>query len=199
MKCDFSILIVDDSVENIYSFKLLIEDNFENIKIYESTNVKDAILCLMENEIDLILSDIRMPELDGFEFVKFLQTIDELAHIPVILISGINKDEYKKKAYLFPEVVDFISKPIDDEILSAKLKVFINIFEERKIDKKKLMEKESLIRSEKNKIDSMINELSKCSFQLSEKVKKDDRFIELMQEDENQIDLEDIIKSRKGQ
>ena len=130
----FKVLILDDIYENVYALRLLLETSFSDLIIYESTNVKDALITLMENDIDLILSDIQMPDIDGFEFVKYLQEIEEIKDIPVILITGIyNTKKYEKMAYnLSSKVIDFISKPIDDEILCSKIKVFKNLLSSKK-------------------------------------------------------------------
>ena len=63
----FAILIVDDIEENIYSLRLLIEESFD-VNIFTALNAKEAIKILVENNIDLILTDIQMPDIDGFEF-----------------------------------------------------------------------------------------------------------------------------------
>lgn len=66
-----NILIVDDISTNIFSLKSLIENNFK-INIFSAMNVQKAIEILMKNSINLILTDIQMPEIDGFEFAQML-------------------------------------------------------------------------------------------------------------------------------
>lgn len=127
----FSILILDDVEENIYSLKLMIEDSFD-VKIFTALNAQDAISLLMTNKVDLILSDIQMPDVDGFQFVDYIKSIDKTKDIPVIFITGIyDKDSYQKKGYDLG-VIEYISKPIDNDLLTSKLKVFINIFEDKR-------------------------------------------------------------------
>ena len=157
---NFTILILDDIQDNIYSLRLIIEDSFDNIDILEATNVQQALLHIMKNDIDLILSDIQMPGVDGFEFVKYLQEIEATKDIPVMLITGIYNDvEFQKKAYnASSKVVDFISKPVDDEVFCSKLRIYINLFSENKKHKKDLEEKDKLY-LEQLKINSMIEEL----------------------------------------
>jgi CheY-like chemotaxis protein len=67
----FSILLLDDVSENIYSLKLLIEENFD-INIFTALKAQEAIEIVMNNTIDLILTDIQMPDVDGFEFVPLI-------------------------------------------------------------------------------------------------------------------------------
>ena len=65
----FSILLLDDIPENIYSLKLLIEENFD-INIFTAFKAQEAIEIGMHNPIDLILIDVQMPAIDGFQFAK---------------------------------------------------------------------------------------------------------------------------------
>lgn len=128
----FSILLVDDIYENIYSLKMLIEDGFD-VHIFSALNVKDAITILMNNPIDLILTDIQMPNIDGFEFVELLKSEEKTKNIPIIFITGIyDKDEYKTRGFDLG-AIDYITKPINYVLLNAKLKIYIDIFRNKKI------------------------------------------------------------------
>jgi C4-dicarboxylate-specific signal transduction histidine kinase len=140
----FNILIVDDIEENIYSLKLLIEESFD-VNIFTALSAKEAIKVLVENKIDLILTDIQMPDIDGFEFAQYIKGVDSIKHIPIIFITGIyDKDEYKNKGY---EVggVEYITKPIDKHLLTSKLKIYIDIYNKIKVTTEKLNETQDLL------------------------------------------------------
>ena len=140
----FNILLVDNIYENIYSLKMLIEDGFD-VNIFSALNVNDAMTILMENSIDLILTDIQMPNIDGFEFVKYLKTIEKTKDIPIIFITGIyDKDEYKTKGYDLG-AIDYITKPINHILLNAKLKIYIDIFMNKKIQEEIINERNTLL------------------------------------------------------
>ena len=140
----FSILIVDDVADNIYSLKMMIEDSFD-VNIYSSLSAQEGMELLMKNDVDLSLSDVQMPEIDGFEFAEYLKGIDKTKDIPIIFITGIyDKDEYKTKGYEIG-AVEYITKPIDDVLLNSKLKVYIDIFEKTKISKKEIESKDELL------------------------------------------------------
>ena len=140
----FSILLVDDIEENIYSLKMIIEESFD-ITIFSALSAQDAITVLIEEEIDLILSDIQMPEIDGFQFAQYIKGIDKTKHIPIIFITGIyDKNEYKEKGYNLG-AVEYISKPIDDLLLTSKLKVYIDLFESSKTTKQEINMKDNLL------------------------------------------------------
>ncbi len=140
----FSILLLDDVSENIYSLKLLIEENFD-INIFTALKAQEAIEIVMNNTIDLILTDIQMPDVDGFEFAQYLKDVESTKNIPVIFITGIyEKDEYKNKGYNLG-AIEYIVKPIDNKLLISKLKIYINIFNTIKASNDKLSKVEDLL------------------------------------------------------
>ena len=144
MNNKFSILILDDVPENIYSLELLIEDQFD-VNIFTALDANSAFSLLMENDIDLILSDIQMPDIDGFQFAEYIKSIKKTKDIPIIFITGIyDKDMYQKKGYDLG-AIEYISKPIDDNLFISKLKVYIDLFNDNKETKKSLANANELI------------------------------------------------------
>lgn len=140
----FTILLLDDIPENIYSLKLLIEENFD-INILTALKAQEAIEIVMNNPIDLILTDVQMPDIDGFEFAQYLKEIETTKDIPVIFITGIyEKDEYKNRGYNLGGI-EYITKPIDNKLLISKLKIYINIYNTIKTSKNKLNKTEDLL------------------------------------------------------
>lgn len=140
----FSVLIVDDIEENIYSLKLLIEDNFD-LNIFTATSANDAMGILLNNSIDLILMDVQMPEVDGFEFTLYLKDLEIIKDIPIIFITGIyDNEQYKSKAYEIGGI-EYITKPINNNLLISKLKVYIDIYSNINKSKEKLIETENLL------------------------------------------------------
>ena len=140
----FSILLVDDVSENIYSLKMMIEDSFD-VNIFSALSAQEGMEILMNENIDLILTDVQMPEIDGFEFVEYLKNIEKTKDIPVIFITGIyDKDEYKTKGYNLG-AIEYITKPIHDILLNSKLKVYIDIFEKRKLDVELIASKDKVL------------------------------------------------------
>ena len=140
----FNILLVDDIAENIYSLKMMIEDSFD-VNIFSALSAQEGIEILMKENIDLILTDVQMPEIDGFEFVAYLKDIEKTKDIPVIFITGIyDKDEYKTKGYNLG-AIEYITKPIHDILLNSKLKVYIDIFEKRKLDEEQIVAKDKIL------------------------------------------------------
>ncbi|QKJ22980.1 sensor histidine kinase [Poseidonibacter lekithochrous] len=140
----FTVLLVDDVSENIHSLKLIIEDSFD-INILSALSANEGMEILMKSSVDLILSDIQMPDIDGFQFAEYLKSVDATKDIPIIFITGIyDKDDYQKRGFDLG-AVEYISKPIDDTLLSAKLKVYIDLFEGKKTSEAEINKKDQLL------------------------------------------------------
>ena len=146
----FKILIVDDVSENLFTLRLLLEDSFDNLDILEALTVEKALNLVRKNDIDLILTDIQMPDAGGFDLSKNLLEIDKGKDVPIIMITGIYDDDlYRKLAYKSSKnVIDYIVKPIDDEIFNSKLTRYIELFKNRKKDKLELENKEKQLKEE---------------------------------------------------
>lgn len=187
----FNILLVDDISENLYTLKLLIEDNFENINIFQALSVKDALIEIMKHDMDLIVSDVQMPESSGFDFAKYLKNIEQTKDIPIILVTGIyDNEKYKKEAFeSSSNVVEYITKPIDDELFYSKLKIFIDIFENRKQDKKDLENKNKQIQSQ----EKMINMLNSVENHFDESIKVNDNYTALNKDENETINIAEIL------
>lgn len=192
----FTILLVDDISTNLFALRLLLEDNFEDVNILEALSVRDAIKEIMKNKVDMILTDLQMPEASGFDLARYLKDIEETKDIPIMMITGIYNDAmYEKMAYESSKnVVDYITKPIDDEILCSKLKVFINVFNAMKQNKIKLEQSEiELLRN--RKITKMLDNIEE-HFDNRVKIDKEEVY-EYLINDEDMISLDNIIDYAK--
>jgi len=181
----FTILLVDDIEENLYSLKLLIEDRFDNVDVLSALSAQEAVLKIMKYEIDLILSDVQMPNIDGFELIEYLKTIDQTKSIPVILITGIYQDEeFIKKGYK-SGAIEYITKPVDNELLCSKLSVFLSIYSEKKLDKKQLQLDEKKINSMIEELDNFSPSIKKSLYSLNTKEPTNEKKIDIIKILEN--------------
>lgn len=140
----FTILLVDDIQENLYSLRMLIEDNFD-VNILTALSAQEGMDILLSNKVDLILSDIQMPDIDGFEFAQYLKDIEITKNIPIIFITGIyDKDEYKSRGYDIG-AVEYITKPINNTLLISKLKIYIDIYDTIKESSEKLSQTNEIL------------------------------------------------------
>ena len=116
-----TILIVDDTKTNI---DVLVQMLKKDYKIGVTLNGKDAIRFAKANQPDLILLDIVMPKMDGFQVIKKLKSDSKTKMIPVIFITAVDKSGYKKKCFKYG-AVDYITKPFVNREVKNKVKTHL--------------------------------------------------------------------------
>jgi signal transduction histidine kinase len=142
------ILIVDDIKANIIALKKTLE--LHNIDVDTAESGEEALKKILKTNYCLIIMDVQMPGLDGFEVVKILSGNKRTKEIPVIFLSAISVE----KKYIFKGyetgAVDYITKPVDTDLLILKVKTFIKIYEQKNELRvmKDLLSKEIKIRKE---------------------------------------------------
>ena len=121
------ILIVDDKKENLLSLQVILADR--GYEFVEATSGKDALRILLKNQdFAIILMDVQMPLMDGFETAELIRQSEKLKHVPIIfLTANMNTNEYIFKGYQ-SGAVDYMIKPLSPEILQAKVMVFTELF-----------------------------------------------------------------------
>ena len=139
----YTVLIIDDKKENLkYLNEILKEENY-NIKA--STDAMFAINSSKINPPHLILLDIKMPELNGFEVCNLLKNEESLKDIPIIFISALDDIESKVKA-LNIGGVDYITKPFEKEEVKARIKTQLKIFESKQTISKLLEQQDFFLK-----------------------------------------------------
>jgi len=139
-----TILVVDDEAKNRKIVKDLLEVN--GYRVLEATNGKEALALVSEKNLDVILLDIMMPGIDGFEVCRRLKSNPETAHIPVIMITALTDRDDRIRG-IKEGANDFISKPIDtkDVVLRVRNAVYSkHLYDEVKKAYDRLKELESL-------------------------------------------------------
>ncbi|AXB57497.1 hybrid sensor histidine kinase/response regulator [Flavobacterium fluviale] len=142
------VLIVDDIRANIIALKKTLE--LHNIDVDSAESGEEALKKILKTDYCLIIMDVQMPGLDGFEVVKILSGNKRTKDIPVIFLSALNTE----KKYIFKGyetgAVEYITKPVDSDLLILKVKTFIKIYEQQHELKaiKDLLSKEIKIRKE---------------------------------------------------
>jgi len=125
-KSDINILVVDDREDNLFSIETILEK--DNYNIVKANSGRAALKILLHQyNFSLILMDVQMPDMNGFETATIIYQREKLKNIPVIFITAHNKDEeYIFKGYQMG-AVDYIYKPINPELLRAKVSVFVEL------------------------------------------------------------------------
>lgn len=121
------ILIVDDNQNNIYSLKKLLESKDFQVDTAESG--EQALGKALKNNYALIILDVQMPGMDGFEVAETFAGYSKTKEIPIIFLSAVNTDKQFITRGYASGGIDYVTKPIDPEILLLKVKTFYNLQE----------------------------------------------------------------------
>ena len=119
------LLVVDDRPENLLAMDKLLKPL--GAEIHKVKSGEEALKTVLRHHFALILLDVQMPGMDGFEVAGLLHSNSETASIPIIFVTALNKDEaYVNKGYK-TGAVDYLPKPINPNILMGKVKVFLRL------------------------------------------------------------------------
>ena len=111
------ILIVDDSSDNLLAYRETLAGNYEMVM---ASSGKEALKRLMAEEFAVILLDVVMPDMDGFETAGLIRARKRTSAVPIIFVTAFPADEIKTQNGYAVGAVDFVSTPVDPEILRAK-------------------------------------------------------------------------------
>jgi CheY-like chemotaxis protein len=120
---------VDDRPENLLTLEGILEN--ENLNIIKASSGNEALAILLEQNISLVLMDVQMPGMDGFEVAEIMRSNDRTKYIPIIFITAISKQRQHIFKGYESGAVDYLYKPLDLEILQSKIKAFIDFFQHK--------------------------------------------------------------------
>ncbi|WP_212003384.1 ATP-binding protein [Chitinophaga sp. HK235] len=139
----FTILLVDDKMENLISLQHMLEE--DNRVFLQATSGNEALkMVLKNNHIGLILLDVQMPEMDGFEVARLLQLNPKTRDISIIFVTAINKEEQNVIRGFSAGAVDYLYKPLNVNVTRAKVNVFEKLYFSQQDLKQLIAEKEKI-------------------------------------------------------
>lgn len=141
------ILAIDDNQDNLISLKALLKDVFPKSLVFTSTTGEKGLILASTEDLDIILLDILMPVMDGYEVCRKLKEDDRLTEIPVIFVTALKDDKDSRILALESGAEAFLSKPIDKSELKAQIRAMLKI-KESNIQK----------REEKTRLASLVEE-----------------------------------------
>jgi diguanylate cyclase (GGDEF)-like protein/PAS domain S-box-containing protein len=128
-KTELKLLIVDDTPMNLVLLEQLLKDSGCDIRLAQGG--PEALELVEKNDFSVILLDIQMPEMDGYETAKAIKRIPRARHTPIIFITSIFQDEKSVKLGYEAGAVDYLFRPVDPMMLRAKVKVFTDLHRQR--------------------------------------------------------------------
>lgn len=120
-----NILIVDDREENIVALEALLQR--DDVQLFTTTSPNEALKLAWDNQIAIALVDVQMPEMDGFELVEMLKSNPRTRDILVLFVTAISKEAKYAVKGLGAGAIDYLFKPLDPYITSAKVDSFIQL------------------------------------------------------------------------
>lgn len=124
------ILIVDDKQENLFAIKETLKEVDVDIILASSGN--EALKNTLHHEFALIILDVQMPEMDGYELAELLRSEKQTRQIPLMFLSAVYSSEYSVMKGFKTGAIDFLTKPINPKILINKVKVFVQLDQQKK-------------------------------------------------------------------
>src|SRR6266576_5133090 len=122
-----NVLLVDDRPENLLALEAILEPLGQNL-LYAHSG-EEALRQLLQHDVAIILLDVQMPVLDGFETATLIKRRERTKHIPIIFVTAISKDDEHVFRGYSAGAVDYVFKPFSPEVLRSKVAVFIELHE----------------------------------------------------------------------
>jgi len=125
-----NILMVDDQPGKLLSYEVILAELGENL--IKATSGREALDCLLKDEIAIVLMDVNMPDLDGFELAEMIRQHPRFQTTAIIFISAVHMQDIDQLKGYQRGGVDYISVPVIPELLRAKVSVFAELFRKTK-------------------------------------------------------------------
>ena len=122
-----AVLLVDDRPENLLALEAVLAPL--SCRLVTASSGHEALRRLLHDEFALILLDVQMPELDGFETAEYIKRREKTRAIPIIFVTAISKERHHVFRGYETGAVDYVFKPYDPQLLRAKVQVFLELYE----------------------------------------------------------------------
>jgi len=123
------ILLVDDDERNLLAIKTVLDDVAD---VVVANSGEEALRHLLKGEFAVILLDVYMPGMDGYETAQMIRNREQTKRIPIVFLSAVNKEsEHLLRGYAMG-AVDYVFKPVDPIVLKSKVAVFVDLFQMRR-------------------------------------------------------------------
>ena len=136
------VLVVDDDERNLLAVRTVLEDVGE---VVVARSGEEALRHLLKGEFAVILLDVYMPGLDGYETARIIRSRNQSKRIPIIFLSAVNKEnEHLMRGYAMG-AVDYVFKPVDPIVLRSKVAVFVDLFAMTREIERKARQEQALL------------------------------------------------------
>ncbi|MBE9049942.1 response regulator [Nostocales cyanobacterium LEGE 11386] len=155
-----NILLVDDHLENLLALEAILQSLNQNL--VKATSGAQALRCLLNQDFAVILLDVQMPEMNGFETAALIRQRERSHHTPIIFLTAFSDSESMIFTGYSLGAVDYLFKPIESQILRHKVAVFIDLFQKTAEVKRQAAELIT-VNTQLRKREEQFRSLSACS------------------------------------
>ena len=180
-----NILMVDDQPAKLLSYEAMLGELGENL--IKANTAREALAALLQEEIAVILMDVSMPEIDGFELAALVRQHPRCQRTAIIFVSAIHLSDLDKVKGYEAGAVDYVSVPVIPEILRAKIRVFIELHRKTAELKQLNDELEARVLSRTNDLEASLERLRESEIRLrsqgealSEAGRRKDEFLAML-------------------
>jgi signal transduction histidine kinase len=173
-----NILVVDDRRENLLATEKVLRPL--NATIFKATSGNEALSLMLRHRFALILLDVQMPEMDGFEVAKLMQEHEAMCKIPIIFVTAISKEEKYATQAAELGAVDYIFKPINSEILKSKVKVYLDLY----VQHEEIMKLNTVLSQSNTELERFAYI---CSHDMQEPVRMMNSYASLLQDNSEEV------------
>ncbi|MFE3520295.1 two-component system response regulator [Streptomyces sp. NPDC059161] len=152
-----SILLVDDMEDNLIALEAVLGSL--NEPLVRARSGEEAMKALLRQRFAVVLLDVRMPGMDGFETASNIKRLDQTKDVPIIFLTGSDDDGYAFRGYA-TGAADFLTKPFDPWVLRAKVNVFLELH-------RKNRQLERMLTGEQRRFDEIAERLTAIEEQLA--------------------------------
>ena len=135
-----NILLVDDRPENLLALEAILSSLDQTL--VRATSGEEALKALLSEDFAVILLDVQMPGMDGFETASHIKRRERTRDIPIIFLTAINREPQHAFRGYSAGAVDYLAKPFDPWVLRAKVSVFVELY----LKNRQLLEQAELLR-----------------------------------------------------
>jgi CheY-like chemotaxis protein len=137
-----NILLVDDRPENLLALEAILSSLDQSL--VRATSGEEALKALLADDYAVILLDVQMPGMDGFETASHIKRRERTRDIPIIFLTAINREPQHAFRGYSAGAVDYLAKPFDPWVLRAKVSVFVELY----LKNRQLREQAEMLRSQ---------------------------------------------------
>lgn len=137
-----NVLIVDDTPENLVALEVVLEDL--PCQLVSANSGAEALAKLLKQDFALVLLDVQMPEMDGFEVAEIMRSNKRTMNVPIIFVTANSRDDRNMRRGYQSGAVDYLFKPIDPTMLCSKVSFFLQLdYQKKRLEAKLRRSRES--------------------------------------------------------